>query len=349
MNVDLESLLASLGPARRFADPEGQPAARLMAARGALPLPPEQISSVLFALTLDPDPAIADTADASLGALPARVLDVALESALHCALLDRFAHSFREDEARLEKIALNAAVADETFCFLASLPLPRLIDIVARNQTRLMRCADLVEILGQNPATSHATLDRVLEFLGVSQDKPDEEAPPEPETEIDDLADLPALLTQEAAEGEGDDVPSDEEHQGNLMALVQEMKVVEKIKLARFGNKEARTLLMRDRNRIVAVAAIRSPKVSESEVLAATQSRNLAEDVLRVISNTREWTKLYPVKLALARNPKAPLAAAIKFLNYLTDRDLKAIMRSRDVPGPVAQQARRILARKGKQ
>ena len=47
-------------------------------------------------------------------------------------------------------------------------------------------------------------------------------------------------------------------------------------------------------------------------------------------------------------NPKTPLSAAIKFVNYLTDRDLREIMRSRDVPGQIAMQARRILNRKGK-
>jgi hypothetical protein len=56
----------------------------------------------------------------------------------------------------------------------------------------------------------------------------------------------------------------------------------------------------------------------------------------------------YPVQLALSCNPKTPVASAIKFLNYLTDRDLRTIMRSREVPGPISTQARRILARKGK-
>ena len=69
---------------------------------------------------------------------------------------------------------------------------------------------------------------------------------------------------------------------------------------------------------------------------------------MRIIANNRQWTRSYPIKIGLAMNPKCPPQAAVKFLNYLTDRDLGAIMRSRDVPGVIAQQARRILARKGK-
>ena len=69
---------------------------------------------------------------------------------------------------------------------------------------------------------------------------------------------------------------------------------------------------------------------------------------MRIIAHNRQWTRAYPVKIGLAMNPKCPPQAAVKFLNYLTDRDLGVIMRSRDVPGTISAQARRILARKGK-
>ena len=88
--------------------------------------------------------------------------------------------------------------------------------------------------------------------------------------------------------------------------------------------------------------------VTENEVLQFSKSRNLSEDVLRIIAASREWTKNYSVKLALTTNPKTPTAAAIKFLNTLTDRDLKTVMRSRDIPAHVNRSARRILVRKGK-
>jgi hypothetical protein len=69
---------------------------------------------------------------------------------------------------------------------------------------------------------------------------------------------------------------------------------------------------------------------------------------MRIIAHNRQWTRTYPVKIGLAMNPKCPPQSAVKFLNYLTDRDLGVIMRSRDVPGTISAQARRILARKGK-
>ena len=67
MDVHAEAILESLGPARKFADPSAPKDARLMAARGALPLPPPQICSVLFALTLDDDPEVKARIEAMLG------------------------------------------------------------------------------------------------------------------------------------------------------------------------------------------------------------------------------------------------------------------------------------------
>lgn len=361
MDVDPTLILQGLGPARRFADPDAPVEGRMMAARGALPLPPEQIASVLFALTFDPDPEVKARATQSLDELPDRVLDTALSAPVHPALLARFAERHRDDEARLEKIALNPATSDETFCLLAAAPSRRIVDIVAHNQTRLLRCPELVEALSENPATSQATIDRILSFLGLEvkgAEPPEDPVPeaPEPAAETaltgaepfdpDDVEALPPDLLSD------DDEPLSEEEaerrSRSVFAQIQDMNVMERVRLARFGNAEARGLLVRDRNKVVASAAIRSPKIKEGEVQSFAKSRNIADEVIRVIANTREWTKSYPIKLALATNPKTPVATAIKFVNYLTDRDLRDIMRSRDVPSQISQQARRILARKGK-
>lgn len=364
MDVDIATILEGLGASRKFADPEAPLAGRKMAAGGALPLPPDQIAQVLFCLTFDPEPEIAEKARDSLDNLPGTVLDVALTSPLHSALLAQMAERFREDGPRIEKIALNPATADDTYCFLATLPYPRVVDIVSRNQTRLLRCPELVEALSENPAASGATIDRVLEFLGIHNDNPDptEEAVEEvdvsvPEPEVgteaesaasfdpDDPSGLPDELVADDAEALDE---KDEETRESLYAQVQRMNVLEKIKLARFGNGDARGLLVRDRNKIVSTAAIRSPKIKDSEVVGYAQSRNLSDEVMRIIANNRQWTKSYQVKHALVCNPKVPLSSAIKFINYLTDRDLKGLMRSREVPAQIGVQAKRILARKGK-
>ena len=126
------------------------------------------------------------------------------------------------------------------------------------------------------------------------------------------------------------------------------MNVMQKIKLARMGGKEARSLLVKDRNKVVALSALQSPKITEIEVVAMAQSKAISDEILRVIANNKDWTRSYPVKLALSTNPKTPLPQAVKFLNYLQDRDLRSLMKSKDVSTAISTHARRILDKKGR-
>jgi hypothetical protein len=135
---------------------------------------------------------------------------------------------------------------------------------------------------------------------------------------------------------------------GTLFQMVQQMSVFQKIQIGRMGNKEARSLLVRDRNKLVALSVATSPKITESEILTIAQSRNVCDEVYRVIAMSRDWTRSYQVKQALASNPKCPQPLAMKFVNYLQDKDLRTLMRSRDVPRVISTHARRILTKKGK-
>ena len=72
------------------------------------------------------------------------------------------------------------------------------------------------------------------------------------------------------------------------------------------------------------------------------------EELLRVIASNRDWTKNYQIKQALVTNPKTPQPQAIKFINYLQDKDLRSLMKSKDVSNNISAQARRILTKKGK-
>lgn len=335
---------------------------RLMAAGGALPLAPVELATALFALLHDPDEQVKARAGESLERLPEPVCATVLQGETHPAVLGWLAHAFEDDAPRMEMLALNPATDDRTFAFLATLPHRRVIEIVANNQERLLREPAIVDALGDNPLTGRATIDRILSFLGlerpeaeVAEPESTDAAAPDPEeiTDATALAALQALLGDDASEFAEEllrdtEAEPDEEEAGNLFALIQGMNVMQKVKLARMGNKEARGLLIRDRNKIVASAAIRSPKVTDNEVEGFAKARNISDEVLRIIASNRDWTRSYGVKLALATNPKCPISTSMKFLNFLQDKDLRNIMKSKDVPSPIATHARRIMEKKGK-
>ena len=337
--------------AEKYARADAPRDVRLMAARGALPLPPIELATVLFALMHDTDAEVKSRARDSLECLPDGVMGAVLGGPAHPALLDHLARTFRDEEARIESIALNSATADATVAFLAALPCKKIVDIVAGNQERLLRCPAIVDALGDNPLTGRSVIDRILSFLGIDEG-PDAPADPESIGDAEARAALAAVLGEDFAAhakaliDETDDTASPET--GNLFNVIQSMSVFQKIKLARMGNREARGLLVRDRNKIVSIAAVTSPKITDSELISIAQSRNVCDDVIRIIASNRDVTRNYKVKLALATNPKTPQGMAMKYVNYLQDKDLRMLMKSKDVPSSVSTHARRILTKKGK-
>src|SRR5262245_6888189 len=69
----------------------------------------------------------------------------------------------------------------------------------------------------------------------------------------------------------------------SLYSQILRMKVGEKLKLALKGNKEARTILVRDANRLIQRFVLQNPRISDDEVLAIAKNRSIDQDMLRKI------------------------------------------------------------------
>ena len=127
------------------------------------------------------------------------------------------------------------------------------------------------------------------------------------------------------------------------------LKLFEKVRLATLGNAHCRQTLLRDGNRMVALAAIRSPQITDGEIVKAAANRALSEEVIRYIANRKEMMKVYAVKLALVGNPKCPLAITLRLLNTLHAEDVKQLARSKNIPGALAVAAKKLAAARGPQ
>lgn len=188
----------------------------------------------------------------------------------------------------------------------------------------------------------------------------DETIPEEKDEEGEDLSEEEALLDRIAVTPEdSSQFPSElvletqahlnDEQRQNLHQQILHMTIPQKIRLAMLGNREARNLLIQDRNKVICMAVLRSPKLSENDALSYAQQRNLPQDVFAVLGKSKRWTKYYPVKLALVNNPKTPLHISMRFLEYLAERDLKALARNKNVSSVLNHSARNILLKRGKQ
>lgn len=151
-----------------------------------------------------------------------------------------------------------------------------------------------------------------------------------------------------AADPEGPLTPVDPDEEDDPDAppkLLSLMTVLERLKLAMRGSREQRAALVRDPNKMVAVAVLSSPKVSEPEIEAFAKMTTVPEEVLRVIGANRVWTRNYSVALALARNPKSPTGIALQMVSRLNERDMKQMSTDRNVPEPVRLAVRKYLVK----
>lgn len=143
----------------------------------------------------------------------------------------------------------------------------------------------------------------------------------------------------------------DSEVAGERVAMIQRimrMKMKDRIKLAVKGDREARNILVRDPNRVVAQAVIQNAKITEQEVEKIAAMRTVPEDVLRQIFINKKWARNYTIMHNLARNPRTAIANAMNILTRLQLKDLEGIAKNRNVGEAVRKQAARLAnLRKG--
>jgi len=133
----------------------------------------------------------------------------------------------------------------------------------------------------------------------------------------------------------------------NLQEQLRAMRVGERLKVALKGNRDARTLLLRDSNRLVRRFVLLNPRINDEEIVMLAKNRNIDHDLLEDICRKKEWVANYQVRLALATNPKTPVMLALRFVPTLLPRDLRQLAKSKNVPSAVCSLAKRIVIDRG--
>ena len=359
--------LEALAPAlHRHVDEKSPVVIRMMGAKGLVPaVAPGDLATLLYFLSFDPDPGVSETAVKTAAGLPERVWSAALRSeGLDAPVLDWLADRMESATSALQAILLNPATSDETVARLAPKVPAALVEIIRQNELRLLRHDDIVRGLCRNPNAPASTIDGACDFCVrnglVLLDVPqlveahrrihgtDPSARPAEDSAAALMAEYRAELAHELDETGSSSPPTVEQEAKrlNMAKRVLQMSVSEKIKLATLGNREARTLLLRDSNRLVSLAAAQSPRITDGEVLGLANSKTSSADVLRYIYERRDFLKRYALRTALVRNPKVPLPTALKFLPTLQERDIKDLSRDRNVPATVQAQAKAWLMKR---
>jgi hypothetical protein len=343
---------------RKHVDLAAPVAIRMMGAKALVPMAPPDMLGALFMLTFDPDEGVRAAAEKSTTTLPDRILGTGLrDEGVPAPVLGYFLDRLWDKDVYAEMLILNSTTPDDSVARATTRCSLKILETISQNQLRILRCDDIIRQLVSNPNATPALVDSVCDFAVrsgvVLNDVPQmtaarvrlfgpeaAENPPDPGPTAEEvMQDFQAVASENAR-------PLEERERVTLTQRLMKMNISQKIKLATMGNKEARSLLLRDTNKLVAVAAIRSPRITDGEVQMVANNRAAQEDVLRVIYQSREWTKKYPIKLALVKNPKTPLAVSMKFLSTLRESEIKDLARSKSIPQGIQSLAKKMMEKK---
>lgn len=379
--MTLDSIsLADFPELAAYVGPGATPQQRMMAAKGLAPLVPAQLATLLFLLAQDEDAGLAAEARKSFAALPESIrAGIAQDPKSHPAVLHFLAMEGGLPRPALEKLLLNPSTDDRTFAWLAKHSAdPVILEVISNNQVRLSRMPIIATLLIDNDKMGLSHAERLRGYIeeearekarAAGAPLEEAEAVPPPAAPAPEKADSPKAegmvsisamwrsTESDVQDGYqsfvGDDLIDDtnegaaaEEEGGSITNMYKHilgLKTSQKIKLAFTGNKEARSLLVKESNKMISTAVLKNPRITDGEIVAISQSRSIAEDVLRIIGSDKEHLKNYAVKLGLASNPKTPLPMAMRLIGFLTKNDVANLSKNKNVSGSVQTAARRRL------
>jgi hypothetical protein len=133
----------------------------------------------------------------------------------------------------------------------------------------------------------------------------------------------------------------------SLYQKVLKLNTQQKIHVALLlANQPTRKMLIQSPNKMISLAVLKNPKLTENEILSYAQQKNLVEDVFLAIGKDPRWMRNYKIKLAIVSNPKTPLSMAINFLSHLHDNDLKSLSRDKNISSILSRAAHQGLLKR---
>lgn len=167
-------------------------------------------------------------------------------------------------------------------------------------------------------------------------------------------ADLPAEVSKNATASAAAAKPaaahkpqqSGEPKRENTLQKINALDVKGRIQLALKGNKEERSILIRDGTKVVALAVLDAPKLSDGEVEKIASQKNVLEAVLRQIPLKRRFMKNYIVVRNLVANPRTPLDLGLNLMKNLLAADLKNLSANKEVSETIRKLALKMYKQK---
>lgn len=132
----------------------------------------------------------------------------------------------------------------------------------------------------------------------------------------------------------------------NTLQKINSLDVKGRIQLALKGSKEERSILIRDGTKVVALAVLEAPKLSDGEVEKFAGQKNVLQAVLRQIPLKRRFVKNYIVVRNLVGNPRTPIDLGLGLIKNLLVQDLKNLSANKEVSETIRKLALKMYKQK---
>ena len=266
----------------------------------------------------------------------------------------------------IDRVTLLFCLMRDTDCLVRE---AALVAFAALPEDHLLSCLDtpdlhsslldtIARVHYSTPAVAAALLEypsisrAAAEFLGnvveVERSPDDVDTDDEASRNEVELSDE-SSVEEKSLDSASPEAPSDdlEEDYLSKYQMIQVMGIGEKIKMALTGDKEWRSILINDNNKLVSCGVIKNPRITEAEILQILKVGVQNDEIVRLICANKEWIKNYLVRKALVDCPKTPLPLALRFLASLNDKDIAGYAKSKNISSVISTQAKRMaLAKK---
>ncbi len=335
------------------------PAVMRSAAQGSVSLPPGEMLEVLVYLA--GNPSVAEDARATLKKWdPSELGKMLSDPRTPREVLNYFLAPGNSQPATFAALCANPSLTADDLAGTLGTASREMLDTLLRDQ-RVRGSAQCRQLLLSNPLlTAHEVSElRQNQTAAGNTTPPAEEGDTEHEAEkwvVEHAPEIAAEANKKFSLVGGLDGNSEEtteiseaalaavaqQEQPERMSTLQKlarMTVGERVQAAVKGNKDERSILIRDGARIVSSAVLASPKLSEAEVENFSSLKNVQESVLREISRNRKFLKSYVVTKNLCNNPRTPIDVSLALIKNLQIGDLKILSQSKNVPDTLRKMA----------
>jgi hypothetical protein len=318
--------------------------AQLAAARGALPLSGKDLLTVLFFLCRSSDAEIKKLAMKTLREMPETILTPTLkDDSLHPQLIDLLVRARMSDSELMGAVIMHPATTPKTCLYLAGKASSAVLERLAGHQNLLYQHPELVEAIIANPAA-----EKILKFK-LGWQEPTQMSPADSGQEVaEDAAgevDEKVKRDEERSQTEIEALMEEADREGlSKYQIAMDLTVSEKIKMGLTGDKEWRSIMMKQSNKLIQGAVMKNPRISDGEVLMVAKAKTSSDDLIRIILLNKDWVKNYEIKKALLAHPKTPPPKALRFVSFMTMKDIKELAKSKQLSNIISNAIRKELA-----